>query len=323
MVTMQKRSIDINTLHARPWVRLVAIAFAAILVFASVQPLVQKLAAQAPGADPGAGPSGEALPESTPTATDQPVTAPKSGINLISLALQGGAFMYPLYVLSILGMTMGIERAIAIRRSRIIPQEFVDGLGQLGNSGGFDPRKAYRLCQQYPSAAARVVKAMLLKVGRPVSEIEHTVAETSQRESERLYFNVRWLNLAASIAPLIGLIGTIQGMILAFHGLSTLEAGQKSLPVLADGIYTALVTTFAGLFVAIPAAMASQYFEGRLIVFFHEVDELAFNLLPQVERYEGRVRFTRQGEEEAAKEEARTAAATPPAPPAAASTMVK
>lgn len=292
------RPIEINSLHARPWIRLGAIALAAILMLASVQPLVRKLAAQGQVPDPGAGPSGEAPPTSTPTAADQPVVSAKQGINLVGLAAQGGLFMYPLYALSILAMTMGIERAIAIRRSRIIPQEYVDSLSQLGNSGGFDPRKAYRLCQQHPSAAARVIKAMLLKVGRPVSEIEHTVSETSQRESERLYFNVRWLNLAASIAPLIGLIGTIQGMILAFHGLSTLEAGQKSLPVLANGIYTALVTTFAGLFVAIPAAMGSQYFEGRLILFFHEVDELAFNLLPQVERYEGRVRFTRHGEEE-------------------------
>jgi biopolymer transport protein ExbB len=244
---------------------------------------------------------------------------PKSGLNLISLANQGGIFMWPLYALSILGVTMGIERAIAIRRSRIIPPEFVDGLGQLGNTGGFDPRKAYRLCQQYPSAAARIVKAMLLKVGRPVSEIEHTIGETSQRESERLYFNVRWLNLVASVGPLIGLIGTIQGMILAFHGLSQLAPGQKSLTVLADGIYTALVTTFAGLLVAIPAAMASQFFEGRLILFFHEVDELAFNLLPQVERYEGRVRFTRQGEEDGPpKEEAKLPASAPSATPATA-----
>lgn len=311
MVTMQKRSaIDINTLHNRPWVRLAVYTIAAVAILFSVQPLVSKLSAQAP--DAAAGPSGEALPTSTPNAADQPVTATPSGLNLIQLANQGGVFMYPLYLLSLLAVTMGVERAIAIRRSRIIPHEFVDGLGQLGNSGGFDPRKAYRLCQQYPSAAARVVKAMLLKVGRPVSEIEHTIGETSQRESERLYFNVRWLNLAASVAPLLGLIGTIQGMILAFHGLTQLKAGESQMVVLASGIYTALVTTFAGLVVAIPAAMASQFFEGRLILFFHEVDELAFNLLPQVERYEGRVRFTRQGEEEVpakdgtAKEDTRT-----------------
>ncbi|QDU29130.1 colicin uptake protein TolQ [Anatilimnocola aggregata] len=306
----QRSTIEINTLHSRPWVRLAIYSTFAIAILSSVQPIARSLNAQAPP-DAAAGPSGEAAPTGTPNAADQPTAPAKNSLNLIDLANQGGVFMYPLYGLSMLGVLMGVERAIAIRRSRIIPQEFVDSLGQLGNSGGFDPRKAYRLCQQYPSAAARVVKAMLLKVGRPVSEIEHTVAETSQRESERLYFNVRWLNLAASVAPLLGLVGTIQGMILAFHGLTTLKAGDNQMVILANGIYTALVTTFAGLLVAIPAAMASQYFEGRLILFFHEVDELAFNLLPQVERYEGRVRFTRQGEEEAMKDETKV---VPPAP---------
>ena len=318
---MPKRPIEINTLHARPWVRLAIYTIAACAILFAVQPIVRQLSAQ----DPGAGPSGQAAPTGTPADPTQPTTATPTGLNLIDLANQGGIFMYPLYALSLLAVTMAVERAIAIRRSRIIPHEFVDGLGQLGNSGGFDPRKAYRLCQQYPSAAARVVKAMLLKVGRPVSEIEHTIGETSQRESERLYFNVRWLNLAASVAPLLGLIGTIQGMILAFHGLTLLKAGESQMVVLASGIYTALVTTFAGLTVAIPAAMASQYFEGRLILFFHEVDELAFNLLPQVERYEGRVRFTRQGEEEtAAKEESRPApAAASATAPGSTSTLVK
>lgn len=306
MVAMMNRSsIEINTLHARPWVRLAVYAFFAVAILGSIQPLMRSLRAQAPAGDAVAGPSGDAAPTGTPVAADQPTTLPSDALNMIDLANQGGIFMYPLYALSLLAVTFTIERAIAIRRSRIIPQEFVDGLGQLGNSGGFDPRKAYRLCQQYPSAAARVIKAMLLKVGRPVSEIEHTVSEASQRESERLYFNVRWLNLSASVGPLLGLIGTIQGMILAFHGLTLLKPGDNQMAILANGIYTALVTTFAGLMVAIPAATVSQYFEGRLILFFHEVDELAFNLLPQVERYEGRVRFTRQGEEEPVKEETR------------------
>ena len=65
--------------------------------------------------------------------------------------------------------------------------------------------------------------------------------------------------------------------------------------MLADGIYTALVTTFAGLFVAIPALLASHFFEGRILKIFHQIDELAFHLLPQLERYEGRVRFGQPG----------------------------
>ena len=100
-------------------------------------------------------------------------------------------------------------------------------------------------------------------------------AQASQREADRLYANVRWLNLAASLSTMLGLIGTIQGMIMAFHRLTVMDAAADRTTVLADGIYTALVTTFAGLFVAIPALLASHFFEGRILKVFHEIDELA------------------------------------------------
>lgn len=203
--------------------------------------------------------------------------------------------MIPIAALSLLAVTMIIERLIGLRRQRVLPYALLDGLEALGNAaGGFDPRKAYRLCQQHPSAAASVVRALLLKVGRPLAEVEHTVAEASEREADRLYRNIRWLNLAAALAPLLGLLGTVQGMIIAFHQTTVLEPGQNKSILLAEGIYTALVTTFAGLVVAIPSALFSHYFEGRIQSLFHEIDELVFNLLPQIERYEGRMRFARQ-----------------------------
>jgi len=137
---------------------------------------------------------------------------------------------------------------------------------------------------------------MLLKVGRPLPEVETAVAQASQREADRLYGNVRWLNLAASLSTLLGLLGTIQGMILAFHHLTTLDPNVDKLPVLASGIYTALVTTFAGLTVAVPSLLTAHFYETRILSLFRQIDELTFNLLPQLERYEGRVRFGRHAE---------------------------
>jgi biopolymer transport protein ExbB len=201
--------------------------------------------------------------------------------------------------MSLLAAAMTIERFIGLRKERVIPEGLVTGLGQLGGAqGSFDPRKAYRLCQQFPSAAANVIRAMLLKVGRPLSEIETTTTQASQREADKLYANVRWINVSASISTMLGLIGTIQGMILAFHNLQTMAVKTDRVEALSHGIYTALVTTFAGLAVAIPATMFSHYFEGRIQTLFHQVEELVFSLLPQLERYEGRVRFSRQGVEE-------------------------
>jgi biopolymer transport protein ExbB len=155
-----------------------------------------------------------------------------------------------------------------------------------------DPRAAYRLCQQYPSSAAVVIRSMLLKIGRPQSEVEHAVAEAGEREAARLHANVRSLTLIAAIAPLVGLLGTVWGMIRAFFVTTQLAPGQNKADFLAEGIYVALVTTLGGLTVAIPAAIFAHYFEGRIERLFHEIDELLFSLLPQIERFEGRMRVT-------------------------------
>jgi biopolymer transport protein ExbB len=155
---------------------------------------------------------------------------------------------------------------------------------------------------------------MLLKVGRPHGEVEHAVAETSEREAERMYSNVRWLTLMAAVAPLYGLTGTVWGMIIAFRQTTILQAGQNKADFLAEGIYTALVTTLGGLLIAIPAAIVAHWFEGRIQSLFHHIDDLLFNLLPQVERYEGRVRFGRQVGDDAATTSSSLAPPPPPPP---------
>ncbi len=233
-----------------------------------------------------------------------PVVEREAGdMNLWGLMLSGGFFMLPILALSAMAGTFAIERAFALRRGRVIPAGLVEELGALSErSEGFDPREAYKICQRYPSAAANVIRAMLLKVGRPHSEVEHAVAEASQREAERLHANVRYLTLAAAVAPLLGLLGTVWGLIQAFYDTTQLLPGMNKAEQLAKGIYLALVTTFFGLVVAIPSAILSHFFEGRLQSLFHEIDDMLFHMLPQIERYEGRVRFTSQAAE-----------ATPPA----------
>jgi biopolymer transport protein ExbB len=246
----------------------------------------------APAADAGADASAEDTPAS-PART--PGASSTEGISLFRLCMDTGWWMLPMIVMLLIVITFAVERGLALRRSRVIPSELIEGLGQLGNRpGGFDPRQAYKLCQQYPSAASTVIRAMLLKVGRPHSEVEHAVAESSQREAERLYSNVRWLTLHAGIAPLYGLAGTVWGIIVAFHQMTILQANQNKAELMAQGIYTALVTTLGGLIIAIPAAIIAHWYEGRIQMLFHQIDDLLFNLLPQIERYEGRVRFGRQ-----------------------------
>ena len=225
------------------------------------------------------------------------------GMDFFSLLLRGGAFMIPIALVSLLVVTMALERAFMLRRSKILPPGLVRGLGQLAREHEtLEPRSAYKLCQQFPSAASNVIRTMLLKIGRPHSEVESAVKDSTQREADRLYSNVKWLNLSAGIAPLLGLLGTVWGLIQAFHDTTQLGVSQNRAEYLAKGIYEALVTTLAGLIVAIPAAMLSHYFEGKITNLFRQIDELMFNLMQQIERYEGKTRFEPAGKELVMKE---------------------
>lgn len=218
-----------------------------------------------------------------------------SQLNLLSLLTKGGMLMIPIMLMSILVIALVIERFLSLRERKILPKQLVNELGVIASSkNGFDPKDAYRTCQSFPSSASTVIRSMLLKVGRPQAEVERAVAEASDREASRLYSNVRWLNLIAAVAPLIGLFGTVWGMIQAFFQTTQLTAGQNKSLFLAEGIYVALVTTLGGLAVAIPAAIFSHYFEGRIQNLFYQIDELLFNLMPQIERYEGRLRLSRR-----------------------------
>lgn len=249
-------------------------------------------------------------------------------INLLSLILAGGYLMIPIGLMSFLVVTFGVERGLALRRHKVLPPELISSLGTLASQkGGLDPRKAYKLCQQHPSTAAAVIKAMLLKVGRPHTELEQAVSDASSREAARLNTNVRWLALSAGVTPLMGLLGTVWGMIQAFFVTAHLPTGANKAEHLADGIYVALVTTFAGLAVAIPAAVLAHLFEGRIQQLLLELDETLLGLMPQLERFEGKMRVSREmeisdrarrghGEEDQSqmqkdKEQAQPAAATP------------
>lgn len=278
-----------------------------------------------PPADDNASTAGPTAPaadqESTADSGDGELVRNESeGIDLFELIIKGGSFMIPIGLMSILMVTFVVERSLGMRQDRVIPPLLVEELGALADDDAtFDPRQAYRICQRNPSAAANVIRSMLLKVGRPQSEVEHAVTEASEREADRLYANVRWLNLAAAVTPLMGLLGTVWGMIRAFHDTTQLQAGRNKADFLAEGIYVALVTTLGGLLVAIPAAICSHYFEGRVHRMFHEIDELLFNLVPQVERYEGKVRFSQAsiGAEDAAESEPEPEAEAEPSPSAA------
>lgn len=246
-------------------------------------------AQQAPNTD-GPQPTSESGVETA--STGQPAAQPTKSINVLSLLFLGGWFMIPLGALSLAVVALAIERGVALRGQRMLPDRLVTELGELSQRpGGLDPRTAYRLCQKFPSAAGDVMRNVLVKVGRPHAELERTLSESSQRIVIRLQQPVSWLTLIAAVAPLIGLLGTVWGITQAFYDTTQLQVGQNRAEALSAGIYVALVTTIVGLTIAIPATLISHFFENRIVRSLNQIEEMIAQLLPQLERYEGQVRF--------------------------------
>lgn len=229
-------------------------------------------------------------------AAETAVDAAPSGIDLLTLIARGGSFMIPIGLMSFLVVTLAAERIISLRMGKMMPRRLTSELEDLCDPvDRFNPATAYQVCLDNPSPAARVVSAMLLRTGQPLGEIERTATETVQREADQQAAPIRWLSLAAAATPLMGLLGTVWGMIVAFHESTTLTPDRSRSEQLSEGIYTALVTTLAGLVVAIPAAILALYLENRLTKLFHHVEQLAFDIAPGLDRFKGRRRLDVDG----------------------------
>lgn len=226
-------------------------------------------------------------------------TGPQNNMDFFSLLIKGGIFMIPIAFVSVLALTFIIERLIGLRSNKLLPRTLVRKLSQLGQDGTtVDPRVAYRICQEYPSnVGSRIIQAMLVHVGRPQSDIRSAVDEASQREADKAYAGVTWLDFCAGVGPLLGLLGTVWGLIIAFQDLSHLAPSQNRLEVLSRGIYEAMVTTLAGLMVAIPSSLFSHFFQGRITRTFQRIEAFASSFMLKFESFEGKRRFEVIGKE--------------------------
>ncbi len=265
------------------------------------------------------------LMEDEAVAADQPPASKPSGIDLLSLISKGGSFMIPIGLMSMLVVTLAVERMLTLRRKRVIPRKLIEKLENLADPiDRFNPSMALAACREHPSPASTAIEAMLMRTGQPLADVERAATEAIQREADDHAAPIRWLSLAAAATPLMGLLGTVWGMIVAFHESTTLTPDRSRSEQLSEGIYTALVTTLAGLVVAIPAAILAQYLENRLAKYFHRIERMAFAIAPGLNRFVGRARLDADGSLRsiAAVAQGSTGSSPVVAPPATASPMI-
>ncbi|HET6203540.1 MAG TPA: MotA/TolQ/ExbB proton channel family protein [Planctomycetota bacterium] len=188
--------------------------------------------------------------------------------SLFDKTVAGGILMIPIGACSILLLAFALERALLLRRGRISPKPLLRRVEEALRRGDLDA--AASLCGGSRSAFAAAIGAGLLRTEEGPAEVERTVEAAAQREITGMRKNLRAFAVITSVAPLLGLLGTVQGMIQVFDVVAQQGAlGNASL--LSGGISTALVTTFAGLTVAIPSLLLHQFFTARIQRFADEV----------------------------------------------------
>lgn len=203
-----------------------------------------------------------------------PAAAKAPSPSLFDYVKMSGFIGWVICVQSIVALAMVLENLVTLKRDRLAPLELVDEVKSLFDEGQY--QEAMELCENDKSFFARVCAAGIAKIGHPYDVITKSIEEAGNEEAIKLHQKVAWLSVMAALAPMLGLFGTVQGMIVAFQTIATTVNPSPS--ELATGIYQALLTTFEGLMVAIPVIAAFAYVRNRLVRSIIEVGAIIEDL---------------------------------------------
>ncbi|MBU2552195.1 MAG: MotA/TolQ/ExbB proton channel family protein [Proteobacteria bacterium] len=194
---------------------------------------------------------------------------------LPDLIVRGGWLMYPIFLCSVVALGFFIERLFKLRRSRVLPRLLIQNVNDLISRHKYND--AVYLCQGHPAAMARIYHAALKINGQPRQAIKEVIQEVGRREAADLGQYIPVLSTVASITPLLGLLGTVSGMIKTFNLISFYGVGNPG--SLAAGISEALLTTAAGLSVAIPTLVGYRFIASKADGLILELEEQSLLLV--------------------------------------------
>ena len=196
------------------------------------------------------------------TAAGEPVEKTLSIFELITSGGTGGIIiMTVLFILSIIAVYIFFERFFAIKRAGQIDRNFINNIKDHVSNGKLE--SALALCQNTDTPVARMIEKGISRIGKPLKDISAAIENTGKLEINQLEKNLATLATIAGAAPMIGFLGTVIGMILAFHDMAS-AGGQINIEMLAEGIYTAMTTTVAGLAVGIIAYISYNWLVSRV-----------------------------------------------------------
>ena len=189
----------------------------------------------------------------------QPVEAPE--LSIWELCVEGGWIMIPLAVLAIISIYIFFERSIATYKASRLDDTFMKRIKDYIHEGEIE--SALNLCKNTSSPYARLIAKGISRIGRPMNDVLVAIENTGNLEIAALSKGLPWLATTAAGAPMLGFLGTVIGMVQAFFAIAS-SGNAASIGDFAGGIYTALVTTVAGLVVGIIALFAYNYLVARI-----------------------------------------------------------
>jgi biopolymer transport protein ExbB len=188
--------------------------------------------------------------------------------------MQGGlGIMIPLVLLMVIGLMFIIERFIALTKAKINTAEFLTKIRAALRSKNV--KEAVKICEAFRGPIASILKTGLMKYGDPKEEIEKTMENAAMHEIARLERGLPVLSTISNLAPILGFLGTVTGMIESFEALSQLNDPG----LVAKGISQALITTAGGLIVSVPMLLAYSYFTTKVNTFIREIESASAVLM--------------------------------------------
>jgi biopolymer transport protein ExbB len=213
------------------------------------------------------------------TASKAAPAAAHPQMSLFDLLLSGGWIMVPLALLSVLTIYFIIERYLTIRQAAKVDPNFMNNIRSMLLDGKMDA--ALNLCRSTNSPIARLLEKGIKRLGKPIKEIESAVENTGRLEIYKLERNMAYLGIIAAIAPMLGFVGTISGVIKIFYNISL--ADNISIGLIAGGLYEKMITSASGLVVGIVAHIGFQYLNAMIDRVSYQVEVTAVDFIDLIQ----------------------------------------
>ena len=203
----------------------------------------------------------------------------QEGLNFLELIFKGGVVMIPIGLLSVVTIYLIIERFIFIKNASKLEVNFMNNVKDLLAKGDLKAARAF--CQRVNSPISRVIEKGIMRIGKPINDIESSIESMASLETSALEKNLNWLGIIAGIAPMLGFIGTIIGVIKIFYDISL--AKTVEIEIISTGLYQKMITSCGGLIVGVVAYTGYHFLNSMIDKFNTKLERTAVDFIDILE----------------------------------------